>query len=482
MIKMEEHDEHGIYGLKVFENSVMAMGDRGFLAQSSDPWGDIGEYSGRELFTQRLIDTLYEFEDIFFIDQTMGWVVGRKSIGPQDWAQTILHSDDGGWTWKEQYSFHSESLWSHTLRLNAVQFVNASTGWACGFVVDVGPYMTTGMLHTVDGGKTWVQQATGIEYGQIVDLFLFDEQRGWALTNENYRPEDTTASYVQVMKTTDSGANWELINTGQPGLITIGFAIRSGSLFFQDDSTGWILGAQCNLYKTEDGGETWSTVPLPLDWTNTIDIVFNSSEYGTVCGESIFHTQDGGDQWSEIPSINRIFTDMYFTDSIHGWMVGEWGNIYRTQNGGSTWDPFDHSATSAALKAVTFSDSQNGWAAGRGGTIIKIDNTEISGIIDKDPDGRGKVRIQNYPNPFSTRTTIDYKLAQAGRATIIIYDLSGRKRSVLVDESKPAGRYTLDWDGTDHGGGKLPAGIYILRLKTHSGTVSYKMILTGPTF
>ncbi|GAI56824.1 unnamed protein product, partial [marine sediment metagenome] len=226
-----------------------------------------------------------------------------------------------------------------------------------------------GMLHTVDGGKTWEQQATGVHFGQIVDLFLFDEQNGWALTNENYRPQDSTESYIQVLKTTDSGMNWELINTGQTGLITIGSVIRTGSLFFQDASKGWILGANCNLYKTGDGGDTWNTVPLPLDWTNTFDIVFSTDKKGTTCGESLFHTQDGGDQWTEIPSINSQFTDMYFTDSIHGWMVGEWGNIYRTDDGGSTWNPFNHDATSAALKAVTFSDDMNGWATGRGGTI-----------------------------------------------------------------------------------------------------------------
>ncbi len=108
MIRMQEHDENGLYGLEVFDGSIIAMGDRGYLVHSPNPWGDISDYDLEDLFTQRLIDTLYEFEDIFFIDQNRGWVVGRKSIGPQDWAQTIMYSNDGGWTWKEQYSFISQ--------------------------------------------------------------------------------------------------------------------------------------------------------------------------------------------------------------------------------------------------------------------------------------------------------------------------------------------------------------------------------------
>lgn len=478
VIRMIEHNENGLYGLAVFNGSVMAMGDRGYLAQSSNPWGDTIDYNLEDLFTQRLIDTLYEFEDIFFIDQTRGWVVGRKSIGPQDWAQTIMNSEDGGWTWKEQYSFISESMWTNALRLNAIQFVNPSTGWACGHVVDVGPLQTSGMLHTVDGGKTWVQQATGVGFGQLVDLFMFDEQNGWALTDDKYRPPEFTEGYVQALKTSNSGDTWELVNTNQPGMITIGSAIRTGSLFFHNADTGWILGAQCDLYKTIDGGDTWSTVPLPQEWTNTYDIVFSSSNKGIICGESVFHTQDGGDQWSELPSINRQFTAMHFTDSIHGWMVGEWGNIYRSNDGGSTWDRFDHDATSAALKAVTFSDDMNGWATGRGGTIIKIDNA-ATGINIPTYDKSSSLQIQNYPNPVASQTTISFRLTRPGMAILSIYDLSGRCISKLVNEIKPAGTHNVQWNGTDDAGRHVSPGVYICKLISGSEMGSRMMIVTG---
>lgn len=478
MIRMEEHDDHGLYGLAVFDNAVMAVGDRGYLVQSTNPWGDTSQYDPVDLFTQRLIDTLYEFEDIFFIDPSRGWVVGRKSTGPQDWAQTIMHSKDGGWTWQEQYAFSSESLWRNTFRLNAVQFVNANTGWACGFVVDVGASMTTGMLHTVDGGKTWEQQATGVSYGQIVDLFMFDEQSGWALTNEGYRPEGSYESYVQALKTDDGGENWELIHTGKTGLITIGSAIRSGALYFHDADTGWILGARCNLYKTADGGDTWDTVPLPLDWTNTLDLKFSSSQLGTICGESIFHTRDGGDQWNEVPSINRIFTDMHFTDSLNGWMVGEWGNIYRTLDGGSTWERFEHDATSAALRTVTFPDHMNGWAAGRGGTIIRIDNpATMIEYPSKDPvDQR---MLYSYPNPFSTAATINYTIIQPGMVRLSIHDLAGREVAILVNETRPAGIHELSWNGTNDAGTRLPAGLYVCRMISGIENRSSIMVLTG---
>jgi photosystem II stability/assembly factor-like uncharacterized protein len=333
------------------------------------------------------------------------------------------------------------------------------------------------MLHTVDGGKTWLQQATGVGFGQLVDLFMFDEQNGWALTDDKYRPPEFTEGYVQALKTANSGETWELVNTNQPGMITIGSAIRSGSLFFHNADTGWILGAQCDLFKTMDGGDTWSTVPLPQEWTNTYDIVFSSSNKGNICGESVFHSQDGGDQWSESPSVNSQFTDMYFTDSLHGWMVGEWGNIGRSMDGGSTWAPFEHDATSAALKAVTFTDEMNGWATGRGGTIIKIDNA-ATGINIPSYGESSPLQIQNYPNPFTSQTTISFCLTQPGMARLSIYDLSGRYISTLVNEMKPAGTHNVQWDGTNDTGRQISPGVYICKLISGTEMKSKIIILT----
>lgn len=477
-IRMEEHDGQALYGLAVFQDTVIAMGDEGYMAYSTNPWGDYGEHYGEELFTQTLIDTLYEFEDIFFIDEIRGWVAGRKSIGPHEWVQTILHTGDGGRNWKEQYTFRSDLWMSHTLRLDAVQFVNATEGWASGHVVDVGSSQTSGILHTNDGGKTWQQQANGVSKGEIVDLFFFDDQNGWALTNSRSSPD----LFIQLLKTTDSGVSWDLINTGQPGLITIGSAIRSGSVFFQDVNTGWVLGAQCDLIKTEDGGKTWSEVPLPEEWVNTYDIVFNSEQRGIICGETIFQTQDAGDQWSENHLIDRSFTDIYFADSINGWMVGEWGNIYHTRDGGDNWTAIDHTASNAALKAVTFCDTQNGWAAGRSGTIIKIDNPDVSGVYDSSDGKNAHLLIRNYPNPFSTQTTINYRLTQSGRVTLIIYDLSGRKIFMLVDDFRPAGIHTVHWDGRDNLGRKVSSGVYICKLKAESGIISKILLFSRSNF
>jgi hypothetical protein len=87
------------------------------------------------------------------------------------------------------------------------------------------------------------------------------------------------------------------------------------------------------------------------------------------------------------------------------------------------------------------------------------------------------VLIQNYPNPFKPLTTLTYDLARAGHVTLRIFDVSGRLVRRLVDESKEAGRYRVEWDGRDEKGAVMPSGIYFYRMETAGYSATQKMIM-----
>lgn len=472
-IMMEDHDNQGLYGLSVFENRVMGLGDDGYMIQSDDPWGVIPMAHEGQLFTSELIDTLYHFEDVFFISPSKGWAVGQKSAGPSAWAQVIMHTPDGGESWSEQYSLQIDPVWAFAFRLNAVQFVSESTGWAVGFVHDFGDANTSGILFTSDGGETWTQQAQGISEGQLVDLSFLDDQRGWALTDRNSYPED----HIRLLKTSDGGSHWEMVATGQEGSVTIGFGIKTGSLLFQDELRGWILGAQCDLLKTEDGGITWTPVSLPEEYTNTFDIGFASSLQGNICGEYNFETTDGGESWLGGLNNDHTLTDLCFTDSLHGWMVGEWGEIFYTQDGGSSWEKVDHEASSAALKAVSFPDETMGWAAGRAGSIVQIDPSTLGAFYLSDPNSSELYLAQNKPNPFSAHTEINFRVSKGGNVVLAIYDMNGRMIRTLVEGFRSEGTHTAVWSGQDEHGQQTMPGLYIYKLITQEGTASRSMVV-----
>jgi hypothetical protein len=89
---------------------------------------------------------------------------------------------------------------------------------------------------------------------------------------------------------------------------------------------------------------------------------------------------------------------------------------------------------------------------------------------------------QNYPNPFSLskvpNTTIGYRMAEAGNATIKVYNLLGREVRTLVNEFRPVGKSSVTWNGRDNNGRLLPAGIYMYKLTTKSQTLSRRLMIT----
>lgn len=87
------------------------------------------------------------------------------------------------------------------------------------------------------------------------------------------------------------------------------------------------------------------------------------------------------------------------------------------------------------------------------------------------------LKVTNRPNPFNPRSTIGYSLPQATRVTISVYDLQGRLVRGLVDETKPAGEWSAEWDGRDNAGQVVASGTYLVRLVTDQGMRTSKVML-----
>lgn len=79
---------------------------------------------------------------------------------------------------------------------------------------------------------------------------------------------------------------------------------------------------------------------------------------------------------------------------------------------------------------------------------------------------------QNYPNPFNPTTTISYSVAKEGFVSLTVYNMLGSKVATLVSGNKPAGQYTVSFDGSS-----LASGIYIYRLEAGSFISTRKLVL-----
>jgi hypothetical protein len=79
---------------------------------------------------------------------------------------------------------------------------------------------------------------------------------------------------------------------------------------------------------------------------------------------------------------------------------------------------------------------------------------------------------QNYPNPFNNTTMINYQLSKNNEVKLAVYDLLGKKVSVLASGMHAAGTYTVRWDAAD-----FPAGLYFYKLTAADGFSETKKLV-----
>jgi hypothetical protein len=87
------------------------------------------------------------------------------------------------------------------------------------------------------------------------------------------------------------------------------------------------------------------------------------------------------------------------------------------------------------------------------------------------------LQLAVHPNPFNPSASIAYSVPVAGEVSLTIYNVQGRVVKHLLDATMPAGTYQASWDGTDANGAAQPSGVYLLRLRTSSGTQARKMLM-----
>jgi hypothetical protein len=107
------------------------------------------------------------------------------------------------------------------------------------------------------------------------------------------------------------------------------------------------------------------------------------------------------------------------------------------------------------------------------GITIQIEG-DAAGVDEPNPTKIPKDYFlgQNYPNPLNTITHISYGLKEAAHVRINLYNISGQKVGVIVDEQKEAGYHSVDFNAAN-----LAGGIYFYKIEANDFSQTKKMIL-----
>ena len=82
------------------------------------------------------------------------------------------------------------------------------------------------------------------------------------------------------------------------------------------------------------------------------------------------------------------------------------------------------------------------------------------------------VLYQNYPNPFNPSTVISWQLAVGSPVKLTVYNVTGQRVAILVNERQPAGSHSVKFDASG-----LASGVYLYRLEVEGFVETKKMIL-----
>ncbi len=108
--------------------------------------------------------------------------------------------------------------------------------------------------------------------------------------------------------------------------------------------------------------------------------------------------------------------------------------------------------------------------------LFSRDGAAGNGIMELGSPDEFKL-YQNYPNPFSSQTTIQYDVAEVTSVKIYIYNTLGQLVKTIDRGENSIGMHTVEWDGKNDDGDSLSSGVYFYQLRTKNFNKTMKMLL-----
>jgi len=289
----------------------------------------------------------------------------------------VLLSEDDGRSWRQVVTPVRVSL-------TAVTFVGEQKGWAAGHLGVI--------LHTEDGGESWVKQFDGT---QAAALVLAAAEERAAAEPDPEKGEDLLFSARRLVA---DGPDKPFLD-----------------LCFLDEATGFVVGAFNLIFRTTDGGATWTP------WQDRVENPMELHFYGIqaagamlyIAGEQglLLRSTDGGAHFNALAS---PYEGSYFglvTDPAGGVVVfGLRGNVYRSVDGGESWDQVETGIPMSLSAGIRLAGGEVVLVSQAGDLLVSTDGGRT---FKRLPDGQ--------PVPATD-------LSQTADGSLVIASLRGIKR------------------------------------------------------
>lgn len=445
----------------------------------------------------------------FFLDSNVGYGCGDLGL--------VTKTTDGGNTWN---NVPFQNGYIGNTSMYAMYFTDQNNGIVAGH---------RGMIEkTTNGGASWTAYAP--TYNDISKLAFPTPSTGYALVGNTF------------FKSQDFGENWVNIGAPQTEAATTSFDFVTPDIAYAIGG-GSVLGSsdRRTIYKTTNACATWTVMPLvspiwhdsfysidfidentgvisggfnqPATWRTTNggqnwqqvnNLAFNKVKFVTDQvgyarrSNKIYKSTDAGQVWTEVFDGGQEMNDFSFSDANNGYFGGDNGAMFRTTNGGLTWEivtmPYGHyeKVWMHSPNLVYAQDTYNGvlvrstnqgatwpvqiniyminsllfssnkvYIAGTSGKILKAN----SGVLENEDFVRSDHGIRLYPNPTDAQVTVQTDGPPINQATV--YDMAGR---LVLQQSPHQSEATLDLSG-------FAKGMYLVKVDVGQRIITQKVLL-----
>lgn len=191
---------------------------------------------------------------------------------------------------------------------------------------------------SVDGGYTWKEFRLPVDLGMAFEIKMYDAKYGYI-----YGPPQW------LFKTTDGGESWTQVSL--PDAIQNVYVERLSVVNPDTIILSMVWTNKAVLLRSYDGGVTWNYNDAPVLF-GVSSLFFVDAQYGYSVGyqntgqgdralDLFTYTTDGGRTWAPVEKKWRDpangLSDVQFLDRLNGMAVGWQGKILRTSDGGKTW-------------------------------------------------------------------------------------------------------------------------------------------------
>ncbi len=421
-------------------------------------------------------DSLINLSNEFLITNGGNLYAGFKvAIGsiPQSGKNFLMYSSDRGTTWSDIINFPDSTVYiTYTICHDTLVFVNANKKYSRHIEA------------TTDKGQTWLVTNTDTVFSNGLDLAMTPGAvhfvKGWLFDSSGHQSEFV----IQYRKSTNLGRTWtDSINVSSiypEGYLWGGWDPQIAASSACDDSPKvsviWI--------DAKHGCLTMTGCSIMERHLNVKDSVWSN--------EVVFTPEPRGTR-DDIAIDKSVIAATWTSETILNY-VGYF-NIYIniSRDGGKTWcAPYNLTPTSdyaghgtiaiANSKIhVVYSEYIGEPNVGEWKLFYRRGEIMPSGIQNENEIIPHTFNLtQNYPNPFNPSTELKFEITDLSYVTLKIFDIMGKEISVLVNEQKSPGRYSVEWNPSS--GQVLASGVYYCRLTSYNRQTGMKTITKKMVF